>query len=426
MPILQVALDFTILERAIKAAQEAVKGGADWLEVGTPLIKSEGMRAIREIKTRFRKITVADLKTMDVGRVEVEMAAKSGADIASILALADDATIIDAIKAGRKYGCRIMADLINHPSPVTRAKQLEKMGVDYISVHVGIDSQMRGKTPTDIVKEVAEAVNIPVAAAGGINAETAADIVKAGAKIVIVGGAIIKAPDISKATKIIKEAIEKGVKYRTALYKKYGENELRDAFRMVSTPNISDAMHRKGALHGFKNVGSGKLVGKVLTVKTMSGDWAKPVEAIDFAEEGDVLFIDAEDGEEAVWGELATWSCKMRKLAGVVVYGAVRDADSINEIGLPVFARRVVPNAGEPKGFGEIGVELDIQGIKIKPGDWVIGDESGLVVVPREDAMEIANRAVDVMERENRIREEIKRGGTLSSVMKLEDWERVK
>ncbi|MCD6228888.1 MAG: orotidine 5'-phosphate decarboxylase, partial [Candidatus Omnitrophica bacterium] len=70
MAVLQVALDFMILERAIKAAEEAIRGGADWLEAGTPLIKSEGMKAIRELKRRFHRITVADLKTMDVGRVE--------------------------------------------------------------------------------------------------------------------------------------------------------------------------------------------------------------------------------------------------------------------------------------------------------------------------------------------------------------------
>ena len=114
MAVLQVALDFMILERAIKAAEEAIRGGADWLEAGTPLIKSEGMKAIRELKRRFHRITVADLKTMDVGRVEVEMAAKSGADIITVLGVADDSTIEDSIKAARKYGAKIMVDLLNH------------------------------------------------------------------------------------------------------------------------------------------------------------------------------------------------------------------------------------------------------------------------------------------------------------------------
>jgi 3-hexulose-6-phosphate synthase/6-phospho-3-hexuloisomerase len=423
MPILQVALDFMILERAIKAAQEAVKGGVDWIEVGTPLIKSEGMRAVREIKRRFKKPVVADLKTMDVGRVEVEMAAKSGASVVTVLSLADDATIEDSIKAARKYGAKVMVDLINHSQPAKRAKEVEKLGADYVCVHVGVDQQMLGKDPLQILRDVASSVNIPVAAAGGINSETAANIVKNGAEIVIVGGAIIKAPNVEEATRRIKEAIEKGVKIRSNLYKKYTKDEIRDALKKVSTPNISDAMHRKGAIGGLIKLGGGKIVGQVVTVRTMDGDWAKPVEAIDMANKGDIIFIDAQDGNTAVWGELATWSCKVKGIAGVIVYGAVRDADEIKRANYPIFARRIVPNAGEPKGFGEINVELNIGDVKIRPGDWIVGDESGVVVIPKEEALEIANRAVDVMEHENRIREEIKRGSTLSSVMELEKWE---
>ncbi len=423
MPILQVALDFMILERALKVAEEAVKGGVDWIEVGTPLIKSEGMRAIREVKRKFKKPVVADLKTMDVGRVEVEMAAKSGASVVTVLSLADDSTIEDSIKAARKYGAKIMVDLINHPEPAKRAKEVEKLGADYVCVHVGVDQQMLGKNPLEILREVASSVSIPVAAAGGINSETAADIVKNGADIVIVGGAIIKAPNVEEAARRIKEAIEKGIKIKSELYKRYGEKELKDAFMKVSTPNLSDAMHRKGALGDFIKLGGGKVVGKAVTVRTMDGDWAKAVEAIDVANPGDVIVIDAQDGKTAVWGELATWSCKVKGIAGVVIYGAVRDVDEIKKADYPVLARHIAPNAGEPKGFGEIGVELNIMGVKIKPGDWIIGDESGIAVVPREEAVEIANRALDVMEHENRIREEIKRGGTLSSVMELEKWE---
>ena len=423
MPILQVALDFMILERAIKAAEEAVKGGVDWIEVGTPLIKSEGMRAVREIKRRFKKPVVADLKTMDVGRVEVEMAAKSGASVVTVLSLADDSTIEDSIKAARKYGAKVMVDLINHPDPAKRAKEVEGLGADYVCVHVGVDQQMLGKNPLDVLRAVASSVSIPVAAAGGINSETAADVVKNGADIVIVGGAIIKAPNVEEATRKIKEAIEKGIKIRSDLYKKYGEEELREAFMKVSSPNLSDAMHRKGALGDFIKLGGGKVVGRAVTVRTMDGDWAKAVEAIDVAKPGEVIVIDAQDGNTAVWGELATWSCKVKGIAGVVIYGAARDVDEIKKADYPVFARHIVPNAGEPKGFGEIGVELNIKGVKIKPGDWIIGDESGIAVVPREQAVEIANRALDVMEHENRIREEIKRGSTLSSVMELEKWE---
>ncbi len=421
MPLLQVALDFVVLERALKAAREAVEGGADWIEAGTPLVKSAGMNAIRKLAGLGRPV-VADLKIMDVGRVEVEMAAKSGAKVITVLSLADDETIRDSVEAARKYGASIMVDLINHPHPEKRAKEVEEMGADYVCVHVGVDQQMHGKDPLAFLESVASSVKIPVAAAGGINSELAPKVVESGAEIVIVGGAIIKAPDIVKATREIKASMS-GVPVKTTLYKKYGVNDLLNAFEKVSSSNLSDAMHRKNAIGSFIKLSGSKMIGRAFTVRTMDGDWAKPVEAIAQANKGDVIVVDAQDGNVAVWGELATWSCKVKGIAGVVVFGAVRDADDIKKIGVPVYARRVVPNAGEPKGFGELGVVLNMNGVIIKPGDWIVGDESGIAVVPREREVEIANRAVDVMEHENRIREEIKRGSSLSTVMELQEWE---
>ncbi len=428
MVFLQVALDLTILERAIQIAKEAVEGGVDWIEVGTPLIKSEGMNAVRTIKKMFKdKVIVADMKTMDVGGVEAEIAAKSGADVIIILGVSDDETIKEAVNAANKYGSKIMVDLINTIDPVKRAQEVEKLGASYVCVHVGVDQQMKGMDPIDILKKVSKTVNIPVAVAGGINSETAPLMVENGAYIVIVGGAIIKAENVTEAAKRIKESITKMEKIKTDLFKKYTLENVRDALIKVSTPNISDAMHRKGAIHGLTPIlpKGGKMVGPALTVRTIDGDWAKPVEAIDKAEPGQVIVIDVAGGETAVWGELASWSAKVKGISGVVINGAVRDIDFIKEINFPVFAKYIVPNAGEPKGYGEIGVELEFGGQKIRTGDWIVGDESGLVVIPKENVVEIANRALDVLERENRLREEIKRGSTLSKVSKLEEWEKV-
>lgn len=129
-PTLQVALDLLELDRAVEIAGEAVRGGADWIEVGTPLIKSEGgMQAVRTLRERFpdREI-VADMKIADTGgAVEVEMAAKSGAGIVCILADADDAVIVEAVRSARKYGVRLMADLINVVDPpVSRSRNLPR------------------------------------------------------------------------------------------------------------------------------------------------------------------------------------------------------------------------------------------------------------------------------------------------------------
>lgn len=286
---------------------------------------------------------------------------------------------------------------------------------------------MIAHTPLEELKAVCAASRLPVAVAGGLNSETVAEAVEAGARIVIVGGAIIKAEKVVEATRSVRKAIDEGVRIPSGWYKKYGQEELFEAFHKVSTPNLADAMQKRGVLRGIQpRVARGtKMVGRALTVKTADGDWAKPVEAIDRAVAGDVIVVDAGGGPTAVWGELASWSCKVKGVAGVVIDGAARDIDTILDIGFPCFSRHVTPHAGEPKGHGEIGAEVECGGQPIRGGDWIVGDESGVVVVPQEVAVEMANRALDVLERENRIREEIKRGGTLSSVLELEKWEKV-
>ncbi|MBW2392352.1 MAG: orotidine 5'-phosphate decarboxylase, partial [Deltaproteobacteria bacterium] len=107
-PILQLALDFIDLQRALKNAQAGIAGGVNWIEAGTPLIKSEGLNAVRELRKLFPQTTiVADMKIMDTGRVEVEAAAKAGANIVDVLGAASDATIQECIQAGKNYGAKI-------------------------------------------------------------------------------------------------------------------------------------------------------------------------------------------------------------------------------------------------------------------------------------------------------------------------------
>jgi 3-hexulose-6-phosphate synthase / 6-phospho-3-hexuloisomerase len=428
-PVLQVALDFENLSRALTAAKEAVEGGADWVEAGTPLVKSEGLDAVRELKKAFPdKRVVADLKVMDTGAFEVEIAAKSGADIVTILGAADDDTIADGVRGGELYGAEIVVDLLGVPDPIARAKRAAELGAAAVCWHVGIDMQMQAKTPFAVLAELARASPIPVAVAGGLNSESVAEAVRSGAQILIVGGAITKSPHIVEATRRIRTAIDSGVGQSTELFRRYGGDEIRAAFLKVSSPNVTDALQRQGAMHGIVphlKDASVRVAGPAVTVVTRDGDWAKPVEAIDRAGAGEVIVVDAGSGTTAIWGELASWSAHGRKVAGVVIDGAARDIDAILELGFPLFSRFVSPNAGEPKGHGEIGIEVVVGGQRVRPGDWIVGDLSGVVVVPRERAQEIANRALDVLEHENRVREEIRRGSTLGTVQKLERWERV-
>ncbi len=424
-PILQLALDFANLSQALRVAAEAVEGGAQWLEAGTPLIKSEGLECVRALRAEFPDYTVvADMKIMDAGRVEVEMAAKAGADIVVVLGAASDSTIEECIQAGQRYDARIMVDLAEVADPPARARRAQELGAAIIGVHCPIDVQMRGEDPLASLREVVEAVDIPVAVAGGLNSETAPLAVQAGAQIIIVGGAISKAPDATEATRTILDAIRSGEAISTELYKRGGLEQLREIFSRCTAANVSDAMHRKGWLPGIKSVVPGaRAVGPAVTVWTYPGDWAKPVEAIDQAEPGSVLVIDVRGEGPAVWGEEASKSCLQRQIAGVIINGALRDSAEIRELGFPAFSKLVGPAAGDPKGMGMIGVPLKIGETAVRLGDWIVADDDGVVVVPHERAVEIANRAMAVVEREGREKAEIDAGSTLGKVVELKRWE---
>jgi len=189
---LQVALDLTSKRKALDICRKIAKH-VDIIELGTPLIKQEGLKIVKDFK-QFKKPIVADLKTMDTGFLEAELAFKAGADISTVCAAAGKETIKQAIKAARKYKGQIMVDLIGVKNVVEAAKEASNLGANYVCVHTGIDMQYLGKTPFADLKKVSKVVPCKkLAVAGGINLENIAKIIKFKPAIIIVGGAITKA-----------------------------------------------------------------------------------------------------------------------------------------------------------------------------------------------------------------------------------------
>ncbi|MDD5439184.1 MAG: bifunctional hexulose-6-phosphate synthase/ribonuclease regulator, partial [Candidatus Omnitrophica bacterium] len=325
------------------------------------------------------------------------------------------------------YGARIQADLVGIENPVSRARRMEELGVDFVGVHLAIDEQMEGKEPFDLLQKIAQCISIPVAVAGGLHAGNVSRAVKAGASILIVGGAITKSQDAKGAVRLIKKALRDKKAGTGTLYRrsKGSPKDIAAILKAVSTANITDAMHRSGDLPGISPVYPGlKMAGKVVTVRTYPGDWAKPVQAVDVAEPGDIIVIDAGGVGPSVWGELATHGAVKKKIGGVVINGAVRDTPEVRALKFPVFAKIIMPRCGEPKGFGEIGVPVNVGGIRVFPGDWAVGDGDGVCIIPADRVNEVANRAMSIFEAENRIRREIDDGSTLAEVTELLKWEK--
>ncbi len=193
-PIIQISIDVTTLDEAISLAREAVAAGVDWLEAGTPLILAEGMRGVQLFRREFPdKPIVADLKTMDGAGLEAEVMFKAGANMVVVMGQAHDASIIEQVKMAKRYGGKVMCDVMLCPDKPGRARRAQELGVDYIIVHTGFDERnmIKGLSPLNDLPAVLKAVSIPVQAVGGLSIEQAIQTLQMGAQIVVFGAPLV-------------------------------------------------------------------------------------------------------------------------------------------------------------------------------------------------------------------------------------------
>lgn len=198
-PIVQISLDLTTIDEAIEMADIAIAAGVDWLEAGTPLILAEGLRGVRALRERFPETPiVADLKTMDGGWLEAEMMAKAGASHVVVMARAHEATVRCVVQAAQDFGVAVMGDNLAFADPVEGAKRLEDLGCDYVIHHVGFDERRaaaqrgdRVPSPLDRLREVVDAVSVPVQPVGGLSVEQAVQAPRFGAPLVVLGAPLV-------------------------------------------------------------------------------------------------------------------------------------------------------------------------------------------------------------------------------------------
>jgi 3-hexulose-6-phosphate synthase len=206
---LQLAIDLLNKEDAAELAN-SVKDYVDIVEIGTPIVINEGLPAVQHLNDNIDSVKVlADLKIMDAADYEVSQAVKFGADIVTILGVAEDASIKAAVDEAHKHGKQLLVDMIAVQDLEKRAKDLDDLGADYIAVHTGYDLQAEGQSPLESLRKVKSVIsNSKVAVAGGIKPDTIKDIVAENPDLIIVGGGIANADDPVEAAKQCRAAIE--------------------------------------------------------------------------------------------------------------------------------------------------------------------------------------------------------------------------
>lgn len=180
--------------------------------------------------------------------------------------------------------------------------------------------------------------------------------------------------------------------------RKLPDKSLLAKFKELPAANVADIMGRSCAMHPrihLMNHLDGIMVGPALTVKARAGDNLFIHQALDMSQPGDILVVSNEEDQwRSLMGEIMfTYALYQRKLGGIVLDGPVRDVDALRKMPLPVYATGSTPGGPYKEGPGEINVPIACGGISVNPGDIILGDADGVIVIPLKDAPDILSAA---------------------------------
>jgi len=202
------------------------------------------------------------------------------------------------------------------------------------------------------------------------------------------------------------------------------KNQTAARARKVGTGPLSDAIGKSGGMDHDMHCRSANasMAGPAFTLRVHTADILMVAKALSLCPPGCVLVIDGQgERNTALWGGLTTMAAHRKGLAGVVIDGAIRDAADIAASKLPVFARAIVPNAGGAEYKGEVDLPVQCGGVVVCPGDWVVGDADGVVVVPQariEQALDTADR---ILVAEKEIARQIKKGREMGEILRCDE-----
>jgi 3-hexulose-6-phosphate synthase/6-phospho-3-hexuloisomerase len=188
---------------------------------------------------------------------------------------------------------------------------------------------------------------------------------------------------------------------------------------------VADSQERAGVMRSYLRplTNSTRFVGPALTVRLEPGNQVDCLDALSVAQDGDVIVVDAAgETETSIWGGLMSGLCKMKGVTGAVIDGAMRDTDETRDLGFFIFAKAIVPRSTHSPFSGrmepiEINIPIQCAGVLVNPGDLVLGDEIGVVVIPLENAASVLEKARAQADKEEKNRSKILEGKTVEELL---------
>lgn len=199
------------------------------------------------------------------------------------------------------------------------------------------------------------------------------------------------------------------VGFRIFPYMNRPSKVLIDSFAGIPVANIADNMNRMSCMNAkIRPINNVPLLGPAFTVKSRPGDNLLLNKALELAQPGDIVVVDVQgDLTNAVMGELMTLWAMQKGIGGFIIDGAIRDIGALKKFNIPIYAAGVTPAGPYKDGPGEINVPVSCGGIVVHPGDILIGDEDGIVVINPQDAKELLEKSKEKLSSEHRIMKEI-------------------
>lgn len=195
-PLVQIAVDTTSLVSARTLIHAARESGADWIELGKPLVEFVGLTGLAELAPDLvGAYVLVDLMIVAGAEKYVRAVAELGFQNVTVTALAPEGTVVEAIECGKKYGVAVTVDLFNTSDPLAQAIRYADLGADYVMVHFGVDQKRQSPTgsPIQLLAEVVDQVRIPVSYATYDLAESKR-AVDAGASVIVQGEPLLSSP----------------------------------------------------------------------------------------------------------------------------------------------------------------------------------------------------------------------------------------
>lgn len=191
-------------------------------------------------------------------------------------------------------------------------------------------------------------------------------------------------------------------------------------------PGVSDCMNRLNAMNSdiqplFPGI---RVVGVAFTVKTVTSDLAPVIKALELIQSGDIIVVDTHNSKDtAFWGEIVAMEAQRKGAVGIILDSAVRDVVELREMKFPVLCQGIAPNVASTIGFGYINVPIQCGGAAVNPGDIIIVDDNGVVIVPQDEAEEVLQKTRRFLENEVKIINRVKAGETLYRILDLDKLE---